>query len=169
MNNLFFLVFLFSCLSAGAQSKFDLKIKETVKLMTCPQPDERSPVTLSAQSVNEGDSVAIILKVSMAPGWHIYAYVPPTLPYIAIDQILRLTENVKAVGEWRKTEPEASSSDPGVLIYEDDALFIHKAIKTTGFRSNEVIKTGLYYQTCNLRQCLPPEENIIELKIPAEK
>lgn len=159
-----FLALLFSALCAGAQSKLDVKIRETARLLSCPQPDEQNPVTLNAQSVREGDSIAIIVKALMAPGWHIYAYVPPTQPYIAIDQILRLPENIRAVGDWKKTQPSASADDPGVLIYEQEAVFIHKAVKLSAAPSEEVIRAGLYYQTCNLRQCLPPEEKVFEIK-----
>jgi hypothetical protein len=158
-----FLVILIPVLSASAQSKLDVKVKEAVDHLTCPQPDERNPVSLNVQMVNEGDSTAIIVKARMAPGWHIYAYVPSTQPYIPIEQVLHLPENMKAVGEWKKTEPEASSDDPGVLIYQHEAVFIHKAVKISPMKTRGVIKAGLYYQTCNLRQCLPPKEKIFEL------
>jgi hypothetical protein len=160
---LIFLIILFPVLCAGAQSKLDVKIMETGKHLACRQPDERDPVTMNAQLVKVGDSIAIIIKVSMASGWHIYAYVPPTLPYIAIDQILKLPANVMAVGDWKKTEPEATSNDPGVLIYENEAVFIHKAVELQHAKSG-IITAGLYYQTCNLRQCLPPKEITYELK-----
>jgi DsbC/DsbD-like thiol-disulfide interchange protein len=160
---LFLLALVLPMLSVRAQSRFDIKIMESAKHMVCPQPDEMNPVTLNAQTVHAGDSIAIIVKVSMAPGWHIYAYVSPSQPYIAIDQILQLPENVSAVGEWKKTEPEASSSDPGVLIYENEAMFIHKAVKLAKAKKDGIITAGLYYQSCNLRQCLPPKEETFKL------
>ena len=161
-----FLLFaiLFTAHFASAQSRLDKKISVRVKQIVCPMPDESNPVTLNAQSVTDKDSIAIIVKVSVAPGWHIYAYVPSTQPYIAIDQILQLPENFKAVGEWKKTEPSASSDDPGVLIYENEAVFIHKAVKLSHAKTDGILKAGLYYQTCNLRQCLPPKEKTLTLK-----
>jgi hypothetical protein len=159
----FLFVILMPVLSASAQSKLDIKIKEAAKQMVSPQPDERNPVSLNAQTVNEGDSIAIIVKALLAPGWHIYAYVPSSQPYIPIDQILHLPEDIKAVGQWKKSEPETSSDDPGVLIYENEAVFIHKAVRLSTVRTGGVIKAGLYYQTCNLRQCLPPKEKIFDL------
>ena len=161
---LIFLVLLFPVLSASAQSRFDQKITEAAKHMVCPQPDESNPVTLNVRSVNDGDSIGIIVKVALAPGWHIYAYVPPIEPYIAIDHILQLPQNVKVIGDWQKSEPSALSDNPGVLIYENDALFIHKAVKLQEVKAKGTMKAGLYYQTCNLRQCLPPNEKTIELK-----
>ncbi|MGN6399804.1 MAG: protein-disulfide reductase DsbD domain-containing protein [Flavisolibacter sp.] len=160
---IFLLVILLPALSASAQSKLDIKVQEAANHLTCLPPNESNPVTINVQAVNEGDSMAVIVKASMAPGWHIYAYVPSTQPYITIEQILHLPENIKAVGQWQKTEPEASSDEPGVLIYEDEAVFIHKAVKLSPTKTRGVIKAGLYYQTCNLRQCLPPKEKIFEL------
>ncbi|MGN6419540.1 MAG: hypothetical protein ACTHMC_18715 [Pseudobacter sp.] len=37
----------------------------------------------------EKDSVAVIVKAALAPGWHIYQFVPSTLPYIPIDCIIK--------------------------------------------------------------------------------
>lgn len=160
---LFFITLIFPVLALHAQSGLDVKITEAAKRISCAQPDESNPVTLNAQSVSEGDSIAVIVKVSMAPGWHIYAYVPATLPYIAIDQILSLPQDLKPVGDWQKTEPESSSDDPGVLIYEHEAIFIHKMVKLSKVKAG-IIRAGLYYQTCNLRQCLPPKEDSVQLK-----
>jgi DsbC/DsbD-like thiol-disulfide interchange protein len=158
-----FLFLLLPVLPVRGQSPLDAKIRERAKQMICPVPDESDPVTLNAQCVNDRDSIAIIVKVTIAPGWHIYAYVPSSQPYIAIDQILQLPENIKATGEWVKTEAETSSDDPGVLVYENEAVFIHKAVKLSQ-GSTGVIRAGLYFQTCNLRQCLPPKERTFELK-----
>ena len=62
-----------------------------------------------------------------------------------------------------KTEPEGSSDGPVVLIYENEAVFIHKAVKLAPVKTGGVIKAGLYYQTCNLWQCLPPKEKVFDL------
>lgn len=160
---LIFIVFLFSAAGVSAQSTLDVRIAEMAKHMTCPAPYEEDPVTLNVKTVVEGDSIGIIMKVAMAPGWHIYAYVPKTQPYIAIDQILELPEKVKAIGEWRKTEPEGSVDDPGVLMYEDEAVFVRRAVRAKG-QGTGVIKAGLYYQTCNSRQCLPPQEKTFDVR-----
>ena len=163
MKLLMFAVLLFQLFSVKGQSAFDKRIAETVEHLACTDPDERRPVTLNAQLVKEGDSIAIIMKIAIASGWHIYAYVPPEQPYIMIEPILRVPEHIKISGEGIKTEPEASSIDKGVLMYENEAVFIRKAVKSDKALEG-IIKTGLYYQTCNLRQCLPPELIMLELK-----
>lgn len=160
------IIFLIFCIAGwtNARAQLDLKIAAVKQNLHCPQPSEQDPVTLNAALATDKDSLAIIVKVSLAPGWHIYEYVPDNMPYIAIERILKLPDDVKAVGSWIKTEPNTSSNDPGVLIYENEAVFIHRAVKSKGVKSGGMIKAGLYYQTCNLRQCLQPKERTFELK-----
>lgn len=160
----FIIMMLFPVLCAKAQSSFDVAIAAAAKQLKCAEPDEEKPVTLKAQLVKEGDSIAVIVKVQMAPGWHIYQYVPSSQPYIPIEHILKVPENVRIVGEWEKTKPTSSANDPGVLIYEQEAVFVHKALKLSDGKAEDVVRAGLYYQTCNLRQCLPPEEEVFDLK-----
>lgn len=163
MRRIFFLTL---CLIgwASARAQLNVKIAKVVKDLNCPLPGEQNPVTLNAALVSDKDSLAIVVKVSLAPGWHIYEYVPDNMPYIAIERILQLPVKVKTVGSWIKTEPATSANDPGVLIYENEAVFIHKAVKSKVAKSGGMIKAGLYYQTCNLRQCLQPKEETFELK-----
>jgi len=157
-----FMLFSLAGLCANAQSTFDKKIAAAVKQLECTVPDNEDPVTLNAKLVVEKDSIAVIVKVQMATGWHIYQYVPSTMPYIPIEHILKLPEGLTTVGEWGIQKPFPSANDPGVLIYENNAVFTRKL-----FRRKEVtgtIQVGLYYQTCDLRQCLPPVEKTLDLK-----
>lgn len=150
-------------LSANAQSAFEKKITEATRTLICDPPAERSPVTLHAKLVIEKDSVAVILKAALAPGWHIYQFVPSNLPYIPVEHVLQFPETLTAVGGWIKSEPMASSNDPGVLIYENEAVFVHKAVRKDAGKLKGMVRAGLYYQTCNLNQCLPPVEKVFEL------
>ena len=149
---------------ASAQSNLDLKTAIAVRELNCPAASEEHPVTLNATLVAEHDSLAIVVKVALAPGWHIYEYVPPTSPYIPIERILELPAGIEAVGAWVKTEAASSANDPGVLIYEKEAVFIRKAVIGRTAKEGSIIKAGLYHQTCDLRQCFPPVEKIVELK-----
>lgn len=158
------LLLLFPILPAAAQTSFDSKISEAIVKLRCAEPDQQQPVTLNAITVTEKDSVAVIVKSTLAHGWHIYDYVPSTLPYIPMEHILKLPEGLRGVGEWKKTESSPSVTDPGVLIYEKEAVFVHKMVRLPGVKNIGTIKAGLYYQTCDLNQCLPPVEKVFELK-----
>jgi len=161
------IAFLLQIVSARAQNttSFRQKIAVAVSVLKCEDPDEQHPVTLNAELINAvgSDSVAIIIKARIAPGWHIYAYVPSTMPYIVSEYIVKPDANVKLAGDWEKSKPTPTMMDKGVLIYEKEAVFIHKLIKKSGSATGS-ISAGLYYQTCNLRQCLPPIEKTFELK-----
>ena len=146
------------------ENSFDKRIARAADSLVCAEPDEEKPVTLNAKLLADygGDSIAVIFKVRMAPGWHIYAYVPENMPYILAECLLKPDANAKQVGSWIKSVPQASTTDKGVLIYENVAVFIHKLKKTSKLAKGK-ISTGLYHQTCNLQQCLPPVEAKIEL------
>ena len=162
-----FLLSLSTGLCLHAQSGFDKKIAQAVKQLSCAEPGPEEPVTLNAGILIEKDSIAVIVKVRLAPGWHIYQYVPSNLPYIPIDHILKLPENFQSSGKWEMSRPLPSANDPGVLIYEKEAWFVHKALRLSALPG--IVRTGLYYQTCDLNQCLPPVEKTFELKINSSK
>ena len=154
--------FLLSFLSAAAQSNLDQQIATAAAGLQCSAPNEQTPVTLNAQLVTAGDSLAVIVKASIAQGWHIYALVSPGQPYMVSEPLITFPEGVKPVGDWKKTEPMATANAPGVLIYEDEVVFVHKAVKGKG--AVGTIKAGLYFQSCDIRQCLPPKEVTFDLK-----
>ncbi|GAO43019.1 protein-disulfide reductase DsbD domain-containing protein [Flavihumibacter petaseus] len=153
---------LLASLSASAQSELGKKVSDAVQQMKMDPPAVQDPVALRAGTVISGDSIAYIVKVALAPGWHIYSYVPDNQPYIPIEHVLQLPENIRAVGKWEKTKPTASVNDPGVLLYEKEAVFVQKAVKVAGAKPGKTV-VGLYYQACDLRQCLRPVEKTVEL------
>lgn len=157
---------LFIALSTQAQTKFDIKIKQAEVKLLCKAPDESDPVSINASVVEEQDSLAIILKVKFAPGWHAYAHVGNNSPNIAMETLLKLPPSITTAGNWIKSQPNASVNYPNELLYEKEAVFIQKLVKGKEFNKGiSVIQTGLYYQTCNLYQCLPPTEKTIDLTI----
>lgn len=162
-----FVLSLSTALCVKAQSGFDKKIARAVKQLSCAEPGPEEPVTLNAGILSEKDSLAVMVKVRLAPGWHIYQHVPSTLPYIPIEYILKLPENFRASGKWEMSKAFPSSNDPGVLIYEKEAWFVHKALRLSD--NPDVVYTGLYYQTCDLNQCLPPVEKTFDLKVSPSK
>ena len=157
------LILMLPVFSAHAQQSFEKKISEAARTLLCDPPDEKHPVTLKAKLVIEKDSVAVIVKAALAPGWHVYQFVPSSLPYIPIEHVLQFPETLTAVGTWIRTDPMTSVDDPGVLIYEKEAVFIHKAVRKEAGKAKGFVRAGLYYQTCNLNQCLPPVEEVFEL------
>lgn len=145
------------------QTRFGDLIANAAEELQCAVPDEQDPVSVNAIIVrgeNKGE-LAVVVKVTMAVGWHIYAYVPADQPYIVTKLVLNLPEGFTLKGDWIKSPATPSSSDRGVFNYQKEALFYCQLVSET--EKPGVIKAGIIYQACNERQCLPPGEKIIEL------
>ncbi len=76
------------------------------------------------------DSLAVIVKSEILRGRHIYAYVPENQPYFQLDPILETPATLQPAGGWSQTPPTASVYGPGVLIYNDTAVFIRMETPT---------------------------------------
>lgn len=157
-----FIILLLSGLFANGQSALDHKVAKAIATMECAVPTERDPVTLKATLVSDGDSSAVIVKVVMAPEWHIYQYVPPNSPYVQLENMLSLPKGLVTVGKWQFSEPIRYVNDHTVLIHEEKAWFVQKIVGRV--EKGSIINTGLYYQTCDHRQCLPPVEVKLAVK-----
>jgi hypothetical protein len=158
------LLLLFKPAISQETPKDDLRkrAQETAVGLYVPQPDLLSPVSLNAGVVWSGDKkqVAVILKVEVLENWHIYAYVPPDQPYIQSEVRLPPIEGLIPIGEWEMPGPFAYGD--GIYIYKGSLHFIRyfSVIKTGAPKTFDV---GLYYQTCDISQCLPPELEEIKL------
>lgn len=136
------------------QPKLKEEALQKVKLLQTDKTNDLNPVTFNAEIVWSEDKsqLAIILKTSINPGWHIYALVPDTEPYVATEAQFTVPE-----GFLKYNEIEVSRSKPyenGVYIYEDQAYFIQycKVEKP----DKGIVNAGLYYQVCDARKCFPP-------------
>jgi len=145
---------------------FEKKLVKAVKELNCPSPDQRDPVGVNAILVKENATgkMAVVLKAVIAPGWHLYSFVPADQPYITTQCTLKLPPGITAVGEWEKTSAQPSGTDRGVWIWEREVVFIQR-LRWEKKEANGIIQTGFSYQTCDLRQCLPPAERSFNLNI----
>lgn len=126
--------------------------------------NELDPLSLNARIVWSKDKsqLAVVMKANLLHGWHIYAYVPKTQPYITSELELELPKGIKTVGEWIKPLDEAYND--GVYIYHGELIFIQYC-SVNNYNKGDLIKCGLYYQTCDLNKCYPPEtkSRVLEL------
>jgi hypothetical protein len=146
-------------------SPFDKQVAKGIKELNCPMPDERDPVTINAVLIKETATgkMAVVIKALIAPGWHLYSFVPSDKPYITTECLMKLPPGITAVGGWEKTRPLVSGTDRGVLIWEREVIFVQR-LKSEKKDTKGIIQTGLSYQTCDLRQCLPPTEKSFDLE-----
>lgn len=163
-----FVLFLIVQLNWAQQKtiKPDLKKKvETVssELSTSPT-NPIDPVAVNATLIwsNDKSQVAVILKANIADEWHIYAFVPETQPYITSKLELDLPEGFKPIGDWEMPLSEPYGDD--IYVYHGESVFVQYCTVSNYTKGSE-IKCGLYYQTCDLRKCFPPQTKSKTLKL----
>jgi len=146
------------------KSLFEKQLASGIKELGCSLPDEQEPVKINAVLIKEKgtDKMAVVIKALIAPGWHLYAFVPSNMPYIPTQCLLKLPEGITAVSDWEKTKPMSSGIAAGVLVWEQEVVFVRR-LKVEKSDMKGVIEAGLSYQTCDLRQCLPPAEKWFNL------
>lgn len=125
-------------------------------------PNHMDPLALQADLVwsDNKSQLAVIMKATLLDGWHIYAYVPETQPYIASDLRLTLPNGVTKIKDWES--PNSTPYEEGIYIYEGTIVFVQYC-SLNDFKKGDVISSGIYYQTCDLRKCFPPETKTINL------
>jgi len=128
------------------------------------QPHEMDPLALNASIIWSEDKsqLAIVMKVNLLKGWHIYAYVPETQPYIASELKLTLPDGITAISKWKK--PYNSPYEKGIFIYEGNFVFVQYC-SVANYKKGDVISSGLYYQTCDIHKCFPPETKTEQLQL----
>jgi DsbC/DsbD-like thiol-disulfide interchange protein len=143
---------------------FTKKVEKAASGFKITGPNVADPVSVDAQLVwnSNKTQVAVIVKAKVLPGWHIYAYVPKTQPYIQYKMILEVPKGITALTEW--TKPNSYPYENNIFVYEGELVFArYFSVKDLG--AGAKIKAGLFYQTCDLRQCLPPNTKAKELKL----
>ncbi|GAA4234610.1 hypothetical protein GCM10022291_14430 [Postechiella marina] len=158
-NILFKTLALFFVIQLGnAQIPNDLKSKaiQASKALQTPETTPADPVSINSKIVwsNDKSHLAIILKASIEEQWHIYAYVPQNQPYIASRLELELPEGITAIGDWEKSISEPYGDD--IFVYHGNPVFVQYC-SVGSYNKSTTITSGLFYQTCDLRVCLPPQ------------
>jgi hypothetical protein len=147
-----------------AKDELRKKAREVAAGFSMPAPDLQSPVLVNAKAVWSEDKkqLAVIMKVEVLDNWHIYAYVPPDQPYIESELRLSSLQGLTPLEQWETPIPYPYAD--GIFIYKGSLLFIRYFSVSTPVE-NKTVEVGLYYQTCNISECLPPELEMIKLSM----
>lgn len=132
------------------------KVEITSENMRAFECNELDPLSLNATLVwsNDKTQLAVIMKTNLLYGWHIYSYVPKSQPYVGTEFKLELPKGISKIGKLIKPLDEAY--DDGVFIYNGQQVFVQYC-SVKNFKKGDIIKSGLFYQTCDLNKCYPPE------------
>ena len=136
-------------------------------LEAAQEPDTQHPVTAAAElspaTINPGESSDIIIRVKLAPAWHIYAANGSNGPGVATTLKLKLPKGLEAEGPWSHPEPISDSDDQ--MIYKGSLEF-RRALRVrldaaTGPAS---VTCEFGYQACDPVSCRPPARVLLSAK-----
>lgn len=128
------------------------------------EPTLSDPVKVSATMVYSKDksSAELTINASILKGWHIYAYVPKDSPFIQTETALELPAGLTAQKDWKISAAVPFPGSDNTFVFESKASF-KVAVKLNQPKPGDLIKCGLYYQTCDETKCLPPTRKMVEI------
>ena len=106
-----FVLFLLIMVKTYGQKPLDKsfvkKVEKTAIAFKVKEPLASDPVSVDAKLVWNGNKTqaAVIVKAKLLDGWHIYAYVPNTQPYIQYKMVLEVPKSVIPVSYTHLTLP----------------------------------------------------------------
>lgn len=122
------------------------------------ETDDNNAVSVATGIVDKGTNKEVAVKVKIHPGYHIYAFVADTDPYINTELKINLPAGYTKVGDLKRPSFKYFS-DSGTTIYENEILFTQEI---SGSGKGEVTCV-INYQCCDTHICFPPVEK--ELKV----
>jgi hypothetical protein len=136
---------------------------------TPQEPDAQHPVVATAElspaSGHPGESSCILVRVKVAPAWHIYAAQGSKGPGISTALQLKLPAGLEADGDWSYPEPTSGSDDQ--MIYQGTLEFRRKLRFRPDAAAGPIsVVCQLAYQACDPVSCRPPAK--MELAARAE-
>lgn len=125
--------------------------------VAAPSPDEpvRMAAALVPAAAAPGETVTLVVKARIFPGWHIYAHVPQGLPYVNTTFQLDVGEGLSPVGNWKLPRAHAYPAIAGVNIFEGECVFTHE-LRVDAASKTPRVTAAIGYQTCDVNMCLPP-------------
>lgn len=126
---------------------------------------QENPVKWTATQVKEGKDDMIKVTAKMDGHWHIYSMhlteefgpIPTTITFSEND-------NIEYLGKIEEGKPkrEKDANFDMVIDYFDETADFKQKIKV---KEATTVKISVYYMCCNDKKCLPPKEEIIEVKL----
>ena len=131
--------------------------KSPVKPEEIAETDDQNPVRwgITEERLPNGNR-QIVLRAKIHLGYHIYACVAESDPFIPTTVEFRLPDGAVKVGDLKHSSGKAYNN-AGTVVYEKEAVF-RQEIKGSG-----KITCVVGYQCCNDQICMPPAE--VELKV----
>jgi Disulphide bond corrector protein DsbC len=132
-----------------------------------PEPDAENPVVATAElhpvRVRPGEELELVVRIKVAPVWHIYSIGKSGGPGMPTTLKLMLPKGIEAKGEWALPDPIRVSD--GQTAYEG-AIEFRRRLRVAGDCAVERIDVAceLGYQTCNAFSCQLPTRVTLRAK-----
>lgn len=141
------------------------KVEEVKKDFTNLSPEIDDPLDLKACVVysESKEQCAILIQAKLLEQWHIYAFVGADSPFIITEIKVPEVNGLNPIGEWEK--PGVKQYPDNVFVYEGNLAFVHYFKVDKELLKEQEIEVGLYYQTCDPYQCLPPRDKLVKVQL----
>ena len=144
--------------------------EQAVQALQVGEPTGRAPLQMTTSLVPAtaapGETVRLVIKVKLMPGWHFYEYVPEGEPYKQTEWLMELGEGLQSLSEWEGPSAEPYLYNPMMAVYEggEEAIVFYRELVVNDDASGELtVKAGLYFQTCDANMCLPTRKQMDDL------
>jgi hypothetical protein len=132
------------------------------------QPDADHPVVATLEvapaRVKTGATLDVVIRVRMAPTWHIYAAGGSGGPGIPTSLRLDLPVSLLAEGEW--SYPESIRGSDGQMIHEGSIEFRRKLrVNEDATPGTSQVTCTFDYQACDWHACRPPTREELKGKV----
>ena len=118
-------------------------------------------MTAKPPAVRAGNRVQLLVHVTIAPGWHIYALDQPTGPSEPTTVSLRLPAGLELASSRFSPEPNSmgTSDERPTLVFQGRLLCEYSLrVAQDATVGTSTIRCVLGYQACNQFLCRPHEE-----------
>lgn len=141
------------------------KVQDSTNKISVWEPSFEAPVSFNAKAIWSKDKkqLAVVMKVKVLDTWHIYARVPENQPYIESKIELSVPDGMVPLGDWQLPDVYLSYDDD-VYVYKGNFSFV-RYFNINKPVLKDKINVGLYYQCCDINQCLPPILESVEISL----
>ncbi|MCX7975354.1 MAG: protein-disulfide reductase DsbD N-terminal domain-containing protein [Candidatus Aminicenantes bacterium] len=163
-----FSIFIFGAIVAWINSALPFAAGDQPKVV-------QTKLFMSKDGVHPGETVALALKLAIAPGWHINA--PEQVDIFLIPCSFEVSES----SEYRLIDKYYPPAERGKFSFSENELAFYAGeiylgvlleISARAKPGKIKINSSFTYQACDDRSCLPPETILLEVEIdvvPFEK
>jgi len=155
-------LFLVNTYESGENNYHAEDEQQAVSAIQPVETDDMNPVSIAAGLINKKNgNQEVVVKVKIHPGYHIYANVSPSDPFIKTEVKIDLPNGYKTVGEMKMPAFSAYNQSSATTIYEDEVVFTQEIV---GIGKGD-INCSVTYQCCDGQICFPPENKTQVVKL----